>query len=145
MAWNYAELSQMAKAFGGPEMLVKHLTRRGIEIGIKQAEGKYGLMVGLGVAGGSFLTALAFLVVNHFKKEKAPIVSGDEAEQLLINGIKAYDEKVKNNPDMETLPEISRKEAEARIEQYVQDVSDDLKMGKNEPAITGEDRIPKAE
>ena len=35
--WSYAELSQMAKAFGGPEMLVRTLTKKGIEIGIRQA------------------------------------------------------------------------------------------------------------
>ncbi len=130
--WNYAELSQLAKALGGPEMLVKTLTKRGIELGIKQAKDKYGLMVGLGFLGGSILTGVTFLVVNHFKKGRPSVLdSGDAAEQLLIDGINAYDEEAKENPDLETLPEISREEAEARIDQYVQEVADELKNDKS--------------
>lgn len=132
--WNYAELSQMAKALGGPEMLVKNLTKKGIEIGIKQAKGKYGLMIGLGFLGGSVLTGLAFWTVYQFKKGKEPAIEDSSAaEQLLIDGIKAYDEEAKKNPEMGTLPEITREEAEARIDQYVQEVADELKREKNEP------------
>ncbi len=135
--WNYAELSQMAKALGGPEMLVKTLTKRGIELGIKQAKGKYGLMVGLGFLGGSVLTGLTFLVVNHFMKDKTPTIeSNDVAAQLLIDGINAYDEEASDNPDIAPLPEISREEAEAKIDQYVQEVADEIMKAKHDKLET---------
>lgn len=131
--WDYAELSQMAKALGGPEVLVNTLTKKGIEIGIKQTKGKFRLMLELGFLGGSVITSLVFWAVNHYKKGKEPAVKDSSAaEQLLIHGIKAYDEEAKKNPEMETLPEITREEAEAQIDQYVQKVADELKLGKDE-------------
>ena len=131
--WNYAELSQMAKALGGPEMLVKALTKRGIEIGIKQAKGKNGLLIGLGFFGGSVLTGLTFLAVNHFKKDKIPAIEvNNVAAQVLVDEINAYDEDARENPDYNPLPEITREEAEARIDQYAQKVADEMKKGKME-------------
>ena len=126
--WSYAELSQMAKAFGGPEKLLKALTKKGIEIGVKQARGKYTL---IGMLGGIAISGFAVLAYSLLKKDEAVAVEGgDTAEQLLVDGIKAYDKEVKKNPDMEPLPEISREEAEAKIDQYVQDVADELKKKK---------------
>lgn len=126
--WSYAELSQMAKAFGGPEKLLKALTKKGIEIGIKQARGKYIL---IGMLGGIAISGAAVLVYKLLKKdETAAVEGGDTAEQLLVEGIKAYDEEVKKNPDMEPLPEISREEAEAKIDQFVQDVAYEMKKEK---------------
>ena len=139
--WSYAELSQMAKAFGGPEKLLKALTNKGIEIGIKQAKGKYIL---IGMLGGIAFSGILGLACKLFKKdETAAAEGGDAAEQLLIDGIKAYDEEVKKNPDMEPLPEISREEAEAKIDQFVQDVADEMKKEKKKkPGDQDESECP---
>ena len=122
--WSYAELSQMAKAFGGPEKMLKALTKKGIEIGVKQARGKYTL---IGMLGGIAISGFAVLAYSFLKKDETKAIeAGDTAEQLLVDGIKAYDEEVKKNPDMEPLPEISREEAEAKLDQFVQEVADEM-------------------
>lgn len=141
--WNYAELSQMAKAVGGPEILVKTLTKKGIEIGIKQAKGKYTLV---GTIAGIAISSIAFWVYTHFTKDKVAAIGGnDTAEQLLIDGINAYDEEVNNNPGMETLSEITREEAEARIDQYVQEVAAEIKLNKKDSLDTEDDTCPNGE
>lgn len=141
--WNYAELSQLAAALGGPEKLLEHLTKKGVEIGIKQAKGKYGLFFGLGFASAATLLGIGFLIVSHFKKDKTPVLSADDAAaQALIDGIKAYDEEASKNPDITPLPEISREEAEARIDQYVQEVANEMDNGKKDDP-EGLDELPK--
>lgn len=123
--WSYAELSQMASAVGGPENLVKSITEHGIKIGIKRAKNKYeliGVLIGAGLTGVSVGAGL--LVYDAFFKDKKTAISeADNAEQLLIDGIKAYDAEIKGDPKTNPLPKISREEAEGKIKQFVLDVA----------------------
>lgn len=124
--WNYAELSRMAKALGGPEILIETLTRRGIEIGAIQAKTKYGIF-GLALVASAGIVGY-FIGVNKLKSKKQQITAVEAAatEQALIYGIKAYDNEVADNPDAEPLPDMTREEAEAKIDQYVQEIADEM-------------------
>jgi hypothetical protein len=126
--WSYAELSQMAKALGGPEMLMKTLTKSGIEIGTKQAKTKYGKFIGFALAIGACIGFLFCWGVNKIKQKKQPFTAAEaaSAEQAIIDGIIAYDQGVAKNPDLGPLPEITREEAQAKIDQYVQQIADEM-------------------
>lgn len=84
MAWDYAELSKMAKESGGPEKLVECLIR----------SGKKGAFpwVGAAFAGGIALTVGAQKAIKYFsEKSKISAAEVASAKQELIQGIKDYD------------------------------------------------------
>lgn len=127
--WNYAELSQMAKAVGGLDKLLEEITKYGIKIGIKQANTKFGFLIPLAlVVGGAF----GYGTSHYFNKrnpKKQPITADEfaAAEQAIVDGINVYDKEVAENPDIKPLPEITREEAEKKIGQYVQYIADKMK------------------
>ena len=91
MAWNYAELSKMAKENGGPEKLVEIL----INSGKKQMVP----WLGAAVAGGVALTVATQQVIKYFSEKKAQSdIAVEEAKQELIQGIKNYD-AIQGNKD----------------------------------------------
>jgi len=102
MAWNYAELSKLAKANGGPEKLV--------DIPVKSGEKKVLPWVGVAFAGGIALTVGVQKIIEYFSNKKATSDSEVEsAKKELIQGIKDYDatqaaieNKAKQDTDVET-------------------------------------------
>jgi len=84
MAWNYAELSKLAKANGGPEKLVDLL--------VKSGEKKVLPWVGVAFAGGIALTVSVKKIIEYFSNKKAISTAEIEsAKKELIQGIKDYD------------------------------------------------------
>ncbi len=84
MAWDYAELSKMAKESGGPEKLVELL----VESGKKEVLP----WVGVAFAGGVALTACVQKAIKYFsEKSKISAAEVAAAKQELIQGIKDYD------------------------------------------------------
>ena len=84
MAWNYAELSKLAKENGGPEKLMEILIN----------SGKKQMIPWLGVAftGGVASTLGIQKVVKYFSEKKAMSDEAVEiAKQELIQGIKDYE------------------------------------------------------
>lgn len=84
MAWNYAELSKMAKECGGPEKLVELL--------VKSGEKKIYPWVGVAFTGGIALTVGVRKIIDYLAQEK--VISTAEVESAkkeLIQGIKNYD------------------------------------------------------
>lgn len=84
MAWDYAELSKLAKANGGPEKPVEMLVN----------SGKKGIMPWVGVAfvGGVTLTFGVQKIVKQFAKKSTQSKEAVEgAKNTLIQGIKDYD------------------------------------------------------
>ena len=84
MGWDYAELSKMAKANGGPEKLVNSLVK----------SGKIKMMpwVGAALVGGVMATLGIQKTIKYLtdKKEKSN-AEFEIAKQELIQGIKDYD------------------------------------------------------
>ena len=90
--WDYANLSKLAKANGGPEELVDKLIN----------SGKLQMLPWIGVAFGCGIVATK--LVQHFKKLKDKSAAELEAaKQEVIQGIKDYDaaqvEETENNLD----------------------------------------------
>lgn len=86
--WDYAELSKVAKAVGGPEKYVEML-----ELASKES-GKMEMLPWLGVAavGASLLTVATIKVVDCFKsRKKNNEVEIEKAKVEIINSIKEYD------------------------------------------------------
>lgn len=86
--WDYAELSKVAKAAGGPEKYVDMLEKVS-----KDAE-KIEMAPWIGVAaiGASLLTAATIKVVDYFKsKKKNNEAEIEKAKEEIIKGIKEYD------------------------------------------------------
>ena len=82
MAWNYAELSKMAKASGGPEKLMELLIN----------SGKRKMYPWIGVAfGAGFAAAAAAYKVYKYLSDKESDTEIELAKQELIQGIKDYD------------------------------------------------------
>jgi hypothetical protein len=84
MAWNYAELSKLAKKNGGPEKLVELLVKSG------QKKMRPWLVIAF-TAGGIVTVGVQF-IIKHFAKKK--VISDAEVEaakKKLIKGIKDYD------------------------------------------------------
>ena len=78
--WNYANLSKLAKANGGPEELVDKLVN----------SGKLQMLPWIGVAFGCGIAATK--LVQYFKQLKAKSTAELEAaKQEVIQGIKEYD------------------------------------------------------
>ena len=84
MAWDYAELSKMAKANGGPEKLVNLL--------INSGKSKMFPWLGAAVAIGAATTVVVQKVYKYLSDKKAKSDTEVElAKQELIQGIKDYD------------------------------------------------------
>ena len=86
--WDYAELSKVAKAAGGPEKYVKML-----ELASKKA-GRMEMIPWIGAAavGASLLTVAAFKAVNWFKFEKEKNQAEIEmAKEEIVNEVKESD------------------------------------------------------
>lgn len=86
--WDYAELSKVAKAVGGPEKYVEML-----ELASKES-GKMEMLPWFGVAavGASLLTVATIKVVDCFKsRKKNNEVEIEKAKVEIINSIKEYD------------------------------------------------------
>lgn len=84
MAWNYAELSKMAKENGGPEKFVEILINSGKKQMIP--------WLGVALAGGMASTLGIQKVVKYFSQKKAMSDEAVEiAKQELIQGIKDYE------------------------------------------------------
>ena len=102
--WNYAELSKVAKAAGGPEKYVESL-----ELASKEA-GKMEMFPWIGVAavGASLLTATTIKIVDYFKSKKK-VVRNEMllAKEEIINGIKRYDATHANEEGGEENADVS--------------------------------------
>lgn len=86
--WDYAELSEAAKAAGGPEKYAELLEQ------VSKSAGKTEMLPWVGVAavGASLLTAATIKVVDYFKsKKKKNEADIAKAKEEIINGIKEYD------------------------------------------------------
>ncbi len=86
--WDYAELSKVAKAAGGPEKYVDMLEK------VSKDAGKIEMAPWIGVAaiGASLLTAATIKVVDYFKsKKKNNEAEIEKAKEEIIKGIKEYD------------------------------------------------------
>jgi hypothetical protein len=83
MAWNYAELSKLAKANGGPEKL--------IELLVKSGEKKVLPWVGVAFAGGVITTIVVQEIIEFFSRKDISSAEVESAKKELIKGIKDYD------------------------------------------------------
>ena len=86
--WDYALLSERAKAVGGPEKLVEQLVEEGRQLGIKQTWTKVGIGTGIAVGVATIIYTIANMVAK--KKKKAEI---EKLKAELIEGIKEYDKQ----------------------------------------------------
>ncbi len=92
--WDYAKLSQMAKAYGGPEKLLDTIKKYNQQQGIKK--GRIQLLPWIGVA---FVGGLAAgkipKAVQYFKdkfgEKKITAEEAEEAEKILISEMKEAD------------------------------------------------------
>lgn len=88
MAWDYAELSKMAKNNGGPEKLVEILVRSGEKKVLRWV----GVAFAGGFAGGIALTFGVQKIINYFAQQKdISATDVESAKRELIQGIKDYD------------------------------------------------------
>lgn len=102
MAWNYAELSKMAKDSGGPEKLAELL--------VKSGEKKILPWVGVAFAGGIAITVGVRKIIDYLAQKKSiSTAEVESAKKELIQGIKNYDatqaateNEVMQEPDGET-------------------------------------------
>ena len=82
--WNYAELSRVAKLFGGPEALMVKLIQSGRKqmIPAVAGSGVVGVGIGLGMP----------RVIKFFsERNNKEIEEVEKAKEELVNGIKEYD------------------------------------------------------
>lgn len=83
MKWDYAELSKLAKANGGPEKL--------IELLVKSGEKKILPWVGFAFAGGVVATVVVQEIIEYFSHKDISSDEVESAKKELIKGIKEYD------------------------------------------------------
>lgn len=88
MAWDYAELSKVAKEFGGPEKFMEHIVVVSKKAG--QTE-MIPYVVGAFFGGGAIVFAFT-KAINYFQKKKGATQAELEAAKAeIINGIKEYE------------------------------------------------------
>lgn len=88
MAWNYAELSSMAKEAGGPEALVDHLTELGEYNGRRQM-GMMAVLIGIvAVPLGMLIEKIIAYFKDRKKKSEQDLAN---VKREIIHGIKNYD------------------------------------------------------
>ncbi|MCD8018728.1 MAG: hypothetical protein LUF92_03835 [Clostridiales bacterium] len=90
MAWDYAELSKLTKANGGPEKLIDTLINNGIKTGRSQMLPVVGAVAGVAVAVGVVGKTTYDKLKTHFADRKNKEEMQDARDEL-IEGIKAYD------------------------------------------------------
>lgn len=82
--WNYAKLSKLAKALGGPDKLVQTL----IDGGVKKGRWQMVVLLPVGIAVGYAIKPL----VNYFKRKRETSQTAlENAKQELLQGINDYD------------------------------------------------------
>ncbi len=82
--WNYAKLSKMAKAVGGPEKLIQIIVDSGVKKGRLQMLALLPIAVFAGFA--------IYPLFQYFKqKRKISHAALESAKQELIQGINSYD------------------------------------------------------
>lgn len=102
--WNYAMLSRMAKAAGGPEKLVETIISSSVSRGKR-------LMIPwilLAAAGGSAGTYFTMRAVDRWRSRR--IGEGEKTERAgaeLVRGIREYDAAHSDGPDADAEP-VSR-------------------------------------
>lgn len=88
--WDYAKLSQMAKAYGGPEKLLDTIKKYNHQQGIK--EGRLQLLpwIGVAFAGGCWVASQIPKAVQYFKSKERKITAeeAEKAEEILIKEMK---------------------------------------------------------
>lgn len=99
--WNYAELSKLAKAAGGPDAFVEAIKRAGYLKGFAAALAKgrwQGVLIGgvcvLGVE--AFLYTLYYFLVKEDKKKSEMIEAekdAEVAEEILINELEKFEDE----------------------------------------------------
>ena len=99
--WNYAELSKLAKAAGGPDAFVDAIKRAGYLKGFAAALAKgrwQGVLIGgvcvLGVE--AFLYTLYYFLVKEDKKKSEMIEAekdAEVAEEILINELEKFEDE----------------------------------------------------
>lgn len=119
--WDYAVLSKLAKAYGGPEQLMRVLVRKGYEIGIKEAKGKCGIIIAASAVAGAGICYLAIKGIDMYNKSKNNITDeeAETASQILANRIREYDRT--SGIDTEEEPDISTEAADKMLKQYAQE------------------------
>ena len=84
MTWDYAQLSRLAKKYGGPEKLVEHI------VSVSKRAGRNEMIpavFGAFVIGGAIVK-----IIDYFKiKRDCTEIELEAAKTELIEGIKAYD------------------------------------------------------
>lgn len=122
--WNYARLSQLAKANGGPEKLVEKLVQKGIELGKNQSNKKLGILLPVVAFASLGIGVISAKLIDKykFKKDKISAEEIAEAKNEIITGIKEYDKMVESNPEIEPLPELSQEEADKEIDELYEDI-----------------------
>lgn len=102
MAWDYAELSHMAKEAGGPDLLLKTLESNARSQGRIEGAGVGALVAGAVLTG-------AALLYNQYNKRKA---LAEAAKVELEEGIRAYD----TNDSVEESEEAAKEGEETSIQ-----------------------------
>ena len=96
--WDYAGLSHYAKQHGGPEEMFKHLEKininKGIEIGKRETDEKYGIYALL-VAGGVGAVCLIKNVLNKYRGKKKAEEEQEEVQSLIKAKMETLNESVK--------------------------------------------------
>lgn len=90
--WDYAELSQMAKLYGGPEKLLDTIKKYNRQQGIK--EGRIQLLPWIGVAfAGGWAASQIPKAIQYFKTKgkKITVKEAEKAEKILLKEMKEAD------------------------------------------------------
>ncbi len=125
--WNYAKLSQLAKAYGGPEKLLDNLSQKSYKLGKSQANKKWGIATPIIVVAS---IGAGYLATKLIEKHKSNIITVEDVELAkneIITGINEYDKMTENNPEVEQLPEITPEQADQEIDKMVEEILDDEK------------------
>ncbi|WP_321973193.1 hypothetical protein [Paratractidigestivibacter sp.] len=98
MAWDYAELTHLAKISGGPEALVQKIEMGGVLTGRKQMLPVVGAALLLGAAIPTAVKKIKGVFVPQPNVSPAEVTA---AKEELIAGIKAYDCEHPDGPVVE--------------------------------------------
>ena len=92
--WDYAKLSQMAKAYGGPEKLLDTIKKYNQQQGMKKGRIQLLPWIGVacvgGLAAGKVPKAVQYFK-GKFKEKKITAEEAEEAEKMLIREMKEAD------------------------------------------------------
>ena len=125
--WPYAKLSQLAKAYGGPEQLLEKISKTSAESAKRQTNKKWGIATPFIVAASIGAGVIATKLIEKHKSNKITDEDVEAAKSEIINGIREYDKMAENNPEAEPLPEITPEQADKEIDKMVEEILDDDK------------------